>query len=50
MTAILLADVYLQIAPDRIIGDMDQEINNFNSGDSDKSECFAEPPTNTNII
>ena len=37
--------VYLGLAPDRIIGDMDTEINNLKSGDSNKTECFAEPKT-----
>ncbi len=38
------SNVYLGLAPDRIIGEMDTEINNL-TANSDKSECFTAPKT-----
>ena len=37
------SNVYLAEAPDRIISDMDSEINNLQAESSDKSECFTQP-------
>ena len=39
------SDVYLAEAPDKIIGDIDYELNSLQESSSDKSECFNEPRT-----
>jgi hypothetical protein len=41
------SDVYLAEAPDRIIGDIDKEISSLQASNSNKSECFVQPPITT---
>ena len=39
------SQVYLALAPDRIIGDIDQELNGL-TADNNKNECFTQPELN----
>jgi hypothetical protein len=44
------SSVYLAEAPDKIISDMDEEINKLKAGGSNKSECFVQPEIDTSYM